>query len=335
MASKALASRKSRRSFAFLFGLSLALVASTSFAAPTMAQREEARRKMDEGRSSAKAGDHQRALEAFSAAHDLMHVPTTGLAVAKEQAALGRLVEARATARDVLAMPRQEKEPPVFGEARQAAKDLETELFGRIPTLALTIQGGRATRVTVDGAAILEAQLADPIPLNPGSHVVVVKGGDDTEKHVDVDLKEGDVRKLTVDLPSPEPRKLVVGDGPSTPAEDEGGRSGASKALIYGGFGLAVVGAAVGAVTGVMTLSKAKTLSPKCEDKICAPEVQSELDGANTLATVSTIGFAAAGAGLVLGVIGLAMPSSTPDDKQEGSLSIRIGLGHAAIGGRF
>ena len=53
-----------------------------------------------------------------------MHVPTTGLAVARTQAALGLLVEARDTALGVTRIPVIPKEPPVIGEGRKQADNL-------------------------------------------------------------------------------------------------------------------------------------------------------------------------------------------------------------------
>lgn len=291
---------------------------------------------MDEGKAHANAGDLSHALEAYSSAHELMHVPTTGIAVAKTQAALGKLVEARATAKEVAASPRADHEPPVFADARQKAKDLETELYGRIPTLQMDIQGGTPTRVTIDGAVILDAQLAEPIPVNPGDHAVLVTGSGGFEKRFDVTVKEGEVRKIPIEIPtsSAGPRR-VLGDGPP-PEEPHEGRSGAATAMIYGGFGLAAVGAAVGAVTGAMTFSKASVLGPKCDNNKCAPSAKSDLDSANTLATVSTVGFIAAGAGVVLGVIGLVMPSSSSTEpSKDAALNVHVGLDGAGLSGTF
>ena len=57
-------------------------VSSVAEAAPTAAERETARRLMDEGKARLKANEVARAIEAFQKAHDIMHVPTTGMALA-------------------------------------------------------------------------------------------------------------------------------------------------------------------------------------------------------------------------------------------------------------
>ena len=59
--------------------------------------RETARTLMQQGRELTAKGDLKEALKRFKGADDIMHVPTTGLEVARTQAPLGLLVEARDT----------------------------------------------------------------------------------------------------------------------------------------------------------------------------------------------------------------------------------------------
>ena len=80
------------------FTLTLLLVlacAARTLAAPSPAERETARSLMVDGDRLRSAGDLQSALARYQAAHAIMNVPTTGLALAETQAALGLLVEAR------------------------------------------------------------------------------------------------------------------------------------------------------------------------------------------------------------------------------------------------
>src|SRR5687767_6484542 len=99
--------------------LALSLFATTASAAPPASEkdREAARALMDEGKARVKSGELMRALEAFQKAHDLMHVPTTGMAAAKTHYQLGHLVEARRLAQEVLDYPKEAGEPPVFETA--------------------------------------------------------------------------------------------------------------------------------------------------------------------------------------------------------------------------
>jgi hypothetical protein len=61
---------------------------------PTASEKETARGLMDEGHAKDDRGDHAGALESFRAADALMHVPTTGLEVGRQQVALKLLVAA-------------------------------------------------------------------------------------------------------------------------------------------------------------------------------------------------------------------------------------------------
>jgi len=71
---------------------SLGLASAVAAAEPSPADKETARGLMAEGRSGRDKGDLKGALKAFAAADSIMHVPTTGVEVARTQAALGQLV---------------------------------------------------------------------------------------------------------------------------------------------------------------------------------------------------------------------------------------------------
>ena len=113
----------SRRAPALAVGFILGAVASVAHAAePTAAEKVTARGMMDEGHARRDAGDHKAALAQFQGADAIMHVPTTGLEVAREQVALGQLVEARDTLQRVIRTPATGDEPEAFRTARTDAR---------------------------------------------------------------------------------------------------------------------------------------------------------------------------------------------------------------------
>lgn len=291
-------------------------------ASPSVAEREAARRFMDEGKAHLKANDIGRAIESFQKAHEIMHVPTTGLALARAHAAAGHLVEAREAALEVARMPRQPGDPPVFDAARKHARELDAQLKSRIPTLRLRVTGGAPTRVAVDDVEIPPAGLGEPVAVNPGRRVVTAKGADGEVKR-EIELAERDAKELELPLGAPEIAKspaakpsqgssgsprAVVGFGNDDDRDATGDRTTFAEVLMYGGFGLGAVGLGVGGVTGAMTFSKAADVDPLCENGICAPEAKRDLDRASTLADVSTIAFVAGGVGVALGVVGYFLP---------------------------
>src|SRR5688572_12773843 len=153
-----------------------------------------------------------------------MPVPTVGIEVARAQEALGRWVEANATAVEVINLPRGEPEPMVFEQAREAARELLRRLTPRIPALQLHITPASAdVQLQIDGEP-MPGRGAMPFKLNPGTHQLSVWAPGYLLEQSSVTLSEGDHRVLPVALvPAPAPPLLAV---PATAAgadEDDGG----------------------------------------------------------------------------------------------------------------
>ena len=265
---------------------------------------------MDEGKARMKANDYARAVDAIQKANDIMHVPTTGLALARAEIAAGRLVEARDSAIAVERMPREAAEPAVFEAARKQARELDAQLKPRIPTLRLRIKG-TPSKITIDGVDVPVSIAGEPIAVNPGRHSVVVGATDGSDAHGDAELLERDAKELELVLAPADTAKKAASIAPVVHDErdhDPRARTSLATGLVYGGFGVGILGIGAGAVTGAMTLSKANKVDPQCANDICAPAAKSDLDSAKTLGAISTIGFAVGAAGVVIGVIGLLLP---------------------------
>lgn len=330
------------RGLVLAVALASLLATAPALAAPSAAQRETARRLMDEGKERSRAGEKQRALEAYRKAHDLMKVPSTGIALAKAHLALGHLIEARDVALEVARMPHDSSEPPVFERARKEAKELDASIKPRIPTVRIVVKGGPATRVAVDEGEVAPLLLGEPVAVNPGKHSVSARNADGTEKRADVDVAEREVKEVELVLPVPVPAVVVapLAEKPvARPAPSGGGeRTTGARVLMIGGFGLAAAGLAVGGITGALTLSKAGGVKAQCANDICDPGAKGDLDSAGTLATVSTIAFAVGGAGLVLGVVGLLLPRTkveTALHSKERRAAVWLGPGGMGVVGSF
>ena len=246
----------------------------------------------------------QGALKAFTAADAIMHVPTTGLEVARSQVALGLLVEARDTALQVARAPATAKEPAPFKSARDAAAALSEELEGRIPSLTITVKNvpdGATPEVTIDGATVPSETMGEPRKLDPGHHVVTAKAGSGGGQAGGRPRREG--REDARDRAPHRRRRGGRGAAshrlrPSR-AQRAVGRSPVSKALLFGGFGAAGVGLIVGSITGALSLSKTGNIksSGACAGSVCNPSEDGDLSSARTMATVSTVAFVVAGVG--------------------------------------
>jgi hypothetical protein len=185
----------------FVFAMSLGLFAQA--AEPTAQDRETARRLMDDGDAKAADKNHAAASLSYEKAHALMRVPTTGLELAKSYERIGRLVEARDVALEVLRMARVAKEPEVFQRARDEAIKLAGSLAGRVASLNIEVSPVAASvkiSVTVDGKLVPEAALGIGFAADPGKHVVTASAPGYRTAQSEVVAKEGDHLPIALKL---------------------------------------------------------------------------------------------------------------------------------------
>jgi hypothetical protein len=295
-----------KRALALLLSLSLVGVnASTAYAEPTAADKETARGLMAEGRDKREKGDHKGALEAFRAAHKIMNVPTTGLELGREQIELGMLIEARDTLLAVARTPAKPGEAEAFGKARDEAEKLAESIAPRLASAKINAKGlpdGAEAEITIDGVAV-SGVLGVARKMNPGDHTIVVRAKG-LEKSTDFKLTEGETKEIEVDFTT-----AKKSEGPIVEHPPDKPSGGGISPLAVTGFVIAGVGLVVGGVTGVMHLSKTSDLKDRCPNGRCGPDTYDDYDSAKTLGTISTISFAVAGAGAVVGVIGLLSSS--------------------------
>lgn len=176
----------------------LLLCARPAAAEPSADDRKVAHALVIEGRAKLAAHDNEGARKAFAAAHAIMGVPTTGLDLARAQEALGLLVEAHATALDVVHMPVSGTEPEAFTNARPLAAELAAQLAPRIPSIVITVKElppGAPPRVLVDGVV---APVSLSLQLDPGPHVVEVSAPGFAPERRELTLEEK--TSLAIDL---------------------------------------------------------------------------------------------------------------------------------------
>jgi hypothetical protein len=313
--------------------------ATTASADPSLSDRETARSLMDDGDAKRDKNDFKAALKSYEAADAIMHVPTTGLEVARAQAQLGMLLEARETLGRVNRLLPKPGEPTPFAAARKTAEALTAELGARIPSVTVLVtnpEPGQTTVVVFDGEIVPPAASAAPRKVNPGRHSVVARSGS-LEKKQDFDVTERESKTVTIDLKPP-----TVGVVPPKPEEPVVTSSSSSlpKILIYGGFGLGLVGIGVGSVTGLMSISQVSDVKKVCPNNVCPSTSQSDIDSAKSLGTISTIAFIAGGVGVGAGIIGLVLQSKQstteeappPGTSAKANLTVRPDVGPTWLG---
>jgi hypothetical protein len=297
-----------------------------------------ARLLLDTARRKFEAGELEAALEAFRNAHAMVGLPATGLWLARGQEKVGLLVEATATAQRVQRYPVQPNEPGAFTDARHQAAALQKEIAPRIPSILVEVSGSAARaayEVTIDDVRVPTSARKLPAPVNPGSHRISVsaRGHETTTQNVSV--KEGERRVVAIALrPTRTASEPAGGPGSSGPEKAAEPAPGGPNMPLWGIVGFCVAGASLagGVVTGALSLGEANRLQDRCPAGLCADADRADYDRMIGLANASNVAFAVAGAGAVVGVIGLIL-----GDAPAGDARAALGLtpGGAVVGGAF
>jgi hypothetical protein len=228
--------------------------------------------------------------------------------------------------------------------AREHAKTLEAKL-SKIVFVRHDVGGGELT-FAIDGRALDAGIAGAPLPVDPGKHTLAVTAAGRQPWVADVNVPAGPVL-VTIDVPAlaatpvasapaPAPPPPAASSAPPRPAEpppprrkDDGGLPVASTVA----FSIGGAGALLGAVTGGVSLAMTSSLKSKCTNKICPDAELSKLSTANTVANVSNVGFAVAGAGLLTGLVVMLVASPSRDDRA--LTVVPIGTAGAGLSGRF
>lgn len=268
------------------------LATPSTFAEPSAAQRETARAWVLEGRRSLAAREYAAALARFSAAYQLVPVPTVGIEMARAREALGQWVEANAIAVEVINLPRSPAEPAVFEQARDAARELLRSLTARIPALQLDITPiGVEAQVAIDGEQMLLARGGLPFRLNPGTHQLAVHAPGYRPELRTVTLVEQEVQVLAIALVEELPSSgAASGSGIMELARAQGDPGAGARTRGHVALGLAGGAALLGGVTGVLAFSS----KPDCPGDICAPELRDEAQRSRSFGNVATVSFGVA-----------------------------------------
>jgi PEGA domain len=293
--------------------------------AESAADRESARQLLDRGDEQAEQGDLDGALASYQAAHELMHVPTTGLEVARTLVKLGKMVEARDVALEVMRMPTAAREGRPFKVARAAAENLARELASQIPTLRLELRPEVASEqaaIDIDQRKVPLSALGLGYTLNPGAHRIQIAANGYQTVVRNVTLRAGDTQTLRVELAAaPKPKAAVrkssrppapAASKTSPPPVDVASTEGSSTWPQWVGFSLGGAGLVVGAVTGVLSLNRTRAAKEHCAGNKCTSEAQDDLDEAVKMANISNAGFAVAVLGTGIGLTSILLSSGPP-----------------------
>jgi hypothetical protein len=336
--------------------LTTSLVAPAAFAQdqPQAESVAAARSLGMQGIKLADAGDCKGAIEKLSRAESLYHAPSILGRLGECQVNVGQVVLGTENLNRVVREQLAANAPKAFRDAQERAKGVLNTALPKIAHLTVRVDPADARpQVTVGGAAIPPALIGVERPTDPGTHEVVISAPGYLEQKTSVTLAEGGSQEIAVKLekdpaaavaatPPPATTPPPVITGPTPPPADTDPKK--SNTLAYVALGVGGAGLVVGGVTGFLALGKKSDLKG-CVDTKCPSSQQDTLDGAKSMATVSTVGFAVGFVGVGLGVVllltgnssGGASASKSPLKLAKQGISVEpwIGTQSAGLNGTF
>jgi hypothetical protein len=215
----------------FSLAVALALTAPLSLATATTAsaqvsdsERAAARKLFSEGDQLQQAGKYEEALDKFKRAQAVFSAPTNLLRIAQCQAMLGKLVESAETYRTLIRTPLPAGSPPAFQQAVEQAKGELQGVEPRVPTVKIDVSPANVPnmQVQLNGQPLNAALIGEPLPLDPGTHKILVFAPGYASNEQSVTLVERDKKSMSFIL---KPSGGVVyggttGGNPNGPGDD-------------------------------------------------------------------------------------------------------------------
>ena len=331
------------------------MVASPSFAgAESDRDRAAARSAADAGADAFDQGQYERAIELFGRAEQLVHAPPHLLFMARSLAKLGRLVEAHEAYLKVVSEQLPADAPKAFKSAHVEAEDEIGGVEARLAHVTVTVRGrGAATAaLRIDQADVPAAEQGIPIPMDPGAHVFSARTGELQSDERTVTLREGGKAsvELTLRYAAASNSATPVGSNQSSgatsnapqPDGTQANKHGSARRIVaYSSFGLAAVGAGVGAYFAASAFRfrhDANTLHDACDSKFegCSPDdkvIVTEHENKADKARNWTIGlYAATAVALGTGIVLLATEPRSPTGRAFGPIrTLRVAAGFASL----
>jgi hypothetical protein len=303
-----------------------------------------------QGVQLADAGKCPEAIEKLSRAEALYHAPTILGRLGECQVNVGQIVLGTENLNRVVREQLPPNAPAAFRTAQERARRVLNQALPRIGRLTVEVEPKEAqATVTVSGAPVPKALFGVERPTDPGTHEVVANAPGYLPAQTSVVLAEGGTQTVTLQLmpdpnaappppvaPPPAPAATAADTRPPPQAEHSKG----NKTLAFVLLGVGGAGIVTGSVAGALALGKKGDLD--CPDKRCSGSDADDLDSANTLALVSTIGFAIGLPAAAVGTI-LLFTGSSGSEKSAGSKSEPkrfaatpyVGVGSAGVSGTF
>jgi hypothetical protein len=336
--------RPPRRAPALALAVGACVLALEATAAAGGADAATAQVLFEDGKRLAAASNFAQACPKFAESQRLDPAAGTLIHLGNCYEKLGKTASAWATFLDAAAAAKQQSRADWAELAAARAEALRPKL-ARLAIVVSERPPGLV--VKRDGTVLTDATLGSPFPVDPGSHTVELSAPGRAPVTLSRVVKDGEQATLQapplaheVAPPPPAGAPPPVASSPARAPEPEPEpERGGGATLGYVVAGLGVAGLGVGALTGVLAMSKnseSKDLCPT-EGRCASQAGVAANDSAKTLGTVSTIAFIAGSVGVVAGVT-LVLTSgskSRPSATLSMAPSLAPGAGGLLVRGAF
>ncbi len=172
------------------------------------------------------------------------------------------------------------------------------------------LAAGETARLLIDDVAVPVAAMREPQKVDPGRHELVVRAGEGSaarELREPAEVQEGETLELTLTLPPLQPGSPTPAVAKARRAEEAAPAPRGMPALATLGFATAITGGLVGLVAGTTAIAKRGQLGGECPNQVCDADSPgaADLNTARSWALAANVSFGVAGAGVVVGIIGL------------------------------
>jgi tetratricopeptide (TPR) repeat protein len=338
-----------------LLAVALVTTASIAFAAPSEAEIAVARELFDEAQMLQKEQRWVEAADKLRQAISVKDTPGLRYHLAHVEVQMGLLVEALVNyqrAEELLRSGAKGKDVERLLEpAQQAVRE-------RVPTLSLVLPSdAEGVELEIDKKAVAPLLIGGPIPLNPGSHWIVVTAAERQQFKLQVMLDEKEERVIRVDLPPLQPKRPqpVEDSRPSGRQDPRADTHELRTYVLIGETAFTLTALGVGIAYSIARSSAATRVEARqkdiddesgrrldaCYRTVSLPQACTDLataiDDYQQARTLALVGFVAAGLGAVAtATTWLLWPKET---RTASSVRMRLQAGsdgaYAEIGGSF
>jgi hypothetical protein len=227
-------------------------------------------------------------------------------------------------------------------EARTRAEALKPRLADLVVVVSPATGSLAGLSITRDGIPVGVAQWQTPLPVDKGTHTLVVTASGAKRREIIIDVPSDGanvsiaIPDLVPETPAPVAREpppaAAVERPPARVATSQPANRSSQRAVVPILMGVGGAALLVGAVAGAMAIAQHGALAPVCPGGRCPPSEQGDVDSYHAKALVSDVGFASGAVVLATGLtLWLTSPARAPDKPQ----AAHVSLGAFYLEGRF